>query len=101
MQMFFYLLCGHALADYSLQTDFIAKGKNRRTPIPGVPWYYIMLSHCLIHGGTVGLLTGNIYFAVIETILHFIIDVIKCEGYTNIHQDQAAHVVCKVIYSVY
>jgi len=67
----------------------------------GAPWYYIMLSHALMHGGVVGLLTGNIYFAVIETILHFIIDIIKCEGYTNIHQDQAAHIVCKAVYSVF
>lgn len=27
MTLFFYLICGHALADYSLQTDFIAKGR--------------------------------------------------------------------------
>lgn len=60
-----------------------------------------MSAHALIHGGVVGLLTGNIYFAVFETIIHFVIDVLKCEGYTNIHQDQAAHVVCKIIYSVF
>jgi hypothetical protein len=96
---FFWLLFGHFLADYALQTDFIAKGKNRHTPIPGVPWYYIMGAHAIIHGGMVGMFTGSMLFAVLETVLHFGIDVMKCEGYTNIHHDQAAHVGCKLLWA--
>ena len=34
----FWLMVGHALADYPLQGDFLAKAKNRTAPIPGVPW---------------------------------------------------------------
>lgn len=33
------LLAGHALCDYPLQGDFLAKAKNRAAPLPGVPWY--------------------------------------------------------------
>jgi hypothetical protein len=97
--VFFWLLIGHAVADYSLQTDFIAKGKNRHTAIPGLPWYYIMSAHALIHGGAVGVITGSLCLSLAETLLHFGIDVLKCEGKTNIHQDQIAHVVCKMVWA--
>ena len=116
LAVFFLLLCGHALADYSLQTDFIAKGKSRLAPPGPVPWYYIMASHELIHGGTVAgvlimafLCAGHqpllvpIAVAIVgslESVLHFGIDMLKCEGLTNIHQDQAAHVACKLLYSL-
>ena len=33
LELIFYLLCGHALADFSLQTDAMAKGKNRNRKI--------------------------------------------------------------------
>jgi hypothetical protein len=91
---------GHALADYAWQTDFIAKGKNRFTPIPGVPWYYIMAAHSMIHAGMVGLFTGRMEFAIAEFALHFMIDCMKCEGITNIHHDQAAHTACKLAWSI-
>lgn len=95
---FFYLLAGHALADYSLQTDFIAKGKNRHTSFPGMPWLYVMLAHCLIHAGIVLLLTNNIWCGLFELVAHFVLDCLKCEGKTNIHHDQIGHVLCKLAY---
>lgn len=33
--IFALMLAGHALADYPLQGDFLAKAKNRANPIPG------------------------------------------------------------------
>lgn len=96
----FWLVFGHMLADYPLQTDFIAKGKNRNTAIPGVPWYYIMTAHAFMHGGAVGLFTGSMVLAFAETVVHFFIDVAKCEGYTNIHVDQALHIVCKLLWVI-
>lgn len=37
--LFAALVAGHALADYPLQGDFLARAKNRAAPIPGVPWF--------------------------------------------------------------
>jgi len=34
MGMLFMLLCGHAVADFCLQTDSIARGKNRHSGPP-------------------------------------------------------------------
>jgi hypothetical protein len=33
------LLVDHALADYPLQGDFLARAKNHTAPIPGISWY--------------------------------------------------------------
>lgn len=33
------LVAGHALADYPLQGDFLARAKNRTAPIAGFPWW--------------------------------------------------------------
>ena len=93
-------MVGHAFCDYSAQTDFIAKGKNRHTAGPAIPWWYVMSAHALIHGGAVLAITQNIWLGLAETVLHFGLDVLKCEGITNIHLDQAAHVLCKVAWSL-
>ena len=92
------LIAGHALADYPLQTDFIAKGKNHRAPIPGIDWPIILLAHALIHGLTVYALTGSAALLVLESVLHTVIDWTKCEGLTTFRVDQALHVACKVVY---
>lgn len=96
LELFGWLLVGHALADYPLQTDFMAKGKNWKTPVPGVPWYYIMAAHCLVHAGCVALITHSAILACAEFVLHFFLDCAKCDGVTNIHLDQAGHIVCKL-----
>lgn len=107
LQTFLKLLMGHALADFALQSDAMAKGKNRHnktTPPAGqkyVPcWLYWLIAHALIHGGVVWLITNSPFFGIIETLLHFCIDGLKCEGFTNPHEDQAFHVALKLIYSV-
>jgi hypothetical protein len=104
----FLLLCGHALADFALQTDSMAYGKNRHNKPKNVPegqevckvWVYWLSSHSFIHGGMVYLITGSITLGIIETIVHWFIDFAKCENWTNIHTDQALHVLCKVLYLV-
>ena len=100
------LLIGHALADYPLQGDAIAKGKNRHSPPYGIPpgqkpcavWWHYLTAHALIHAGAVWIITGNVGFAVAELALHWAIDFAKCENWTNPHQDQALHVACKMAY---
>ena len=116
----FILLFLHALADFTFQTDIMAKLKNRGNdlkrkqqwledpnsiPIPSgqkyqLTWYYWLTAHALIQGGLIGLVFGNWYLAVIEFIVHWLIDFLKTNGYTNIHQDQGMHITLRIIYGV-
>lgn len=96
--MFFALVAAHALCDYPLQGDFLAKGKNRTTPIPGMPWQQLLGAHAAIHGGAVGLITGVWWLGLMEFAAHFIIDDLKCRSRLTFNQDQALHVVCKVVW---
>src|SRR5262249_3284745 len=120
--IFLSLLCGHAMADYALQTDFIAKGKSRKlNPDGPVPWYYILAAHALIHGLTVvmillatmpiplclrGLVRCDDFILIAamlgcgEAVAHWWIDLAKCEGLTDIHQDQLLHVACKAAIAI-
>lgn len=107
IELIFLLLFGHALADFSLQGDPMAKGKNRNKKPDYIPegqkfipcWHYWMSAHSLIHGGVVYLATGgNLLCGLIETISHFLIDFAKCENWTNPNQDQMLHVVFKAAY---
>jgi len=95
----FWLLCGHALADFSLQTDAMARGKNRHNPITPpanqkvVPcWQYWMTAHALIHAGMVGLVLQSPVIGFVYGVTHWLTDYAKCEGWTNPHTDQAIHV---------
>lgn len=103
LTLLFKLIIGHALADYALQPESMARGKCRQTSGAGKdqspPWPYWLLAHSLIHGGAVWLLTGIPLFGLIETVIHGIIDVSKCEGRISIHTDQGIHLLCKVIYA--
>jgi len=92
------LIVGHALADYPLQGDFLARAKNRAAPIPGVPWYQGLVSHALIHAGFVGVITGSLLLACFELIAHCLIDDSKCMGRISYNADQALHVACKLLW---
>lgn len=99
---FWWLLVGHALVDYPLQGEAMATEKDRHSKSPlqaQVPWFYWLTAHALIHGGAVALITQSIWLGLAETVLHWFIDFIKCDGWTNIHQDQALHVACKVVWA--
>lgn len=106
MFLLFALLIGHALADFPLQTEAMAWGKNRHNTPANIPagqkpvavWFHYLTAHALIHAGFVWLITGNVFFGVAELLLHWIIDFVKCENITNPHQDQGLHVACKVLY---
>lgn len=106
---FWYMLVGHFLADYPLQTEFITTHKN---PLHQgrVPWYYVMMSHATLHGAFVSMATAtaigqlHILFPLIlglyEVCLHYFLDVLKCVGCTSIHTDQLLHIMCKVAWAV-
>jgi len=93
----FWLLVAHAVCDYPLQGDFMAKAKNLTAPIPGVPWWIVMAAHCLIHAGGVVLVTGSLMLGCFEFVWHFGIDVAKCRGRLSFAEDQGLHVLCKVL----
>jgi len=97
--LFFWLVVGHALADYPLQGDFLAKAKNRTAPIPGFPWWQALGAHAVIHGGFVAFIAGYIWLGLAEIVLHFITDDLKCRGKIGLNTDQAIHIACKAAWA--
>ena len=98
LSLIWWLLCAHALCDFSLQTDSMAKGKNRHnvtTPPAGqkfVPcWEYWLSAHALIHGGAVTLVTSSVPLGILAAAIHWVVDFLKCDNWTNPHIDQAIH----------
>ena len=103
LEIFFLLLCGHAMADFALQSRDMAKMKSRHTPFVWegktyLIWPYVLTAHSLIHGLMVYVMTHNEYLGIAETILHFGIDQLKIDGKINLHVDQLLHVICKGVY---
>jgi len=98
MEMLWWMVVGHALADFALVTEFMARGKYRLTNPYNIwcPWYYPLGAHALVHGGAVALATGVWWLGVCETVAHAVIDHGKCEQWYGIHADQAMHMICKV-----
>ena len=99
LQLLWWLIAGHFVADYQFQSDTVAREKNRHSDTPlqkAVPWYYWLTSHAATHGVAVGLITGSAWLGMAETLAHWCIDWAKCEKWTGIHVDQALHVACKV-----
>jgi len=94
------LVGGHALADYPLQGDFLAKAKNRAAPIPGVPWWQALGAHAAIHGAFVAVITGLWWLAPCEAAIHWLTDDAKCRGKLTYNQDQAIHIGCKALWLV-
>lgn len=107
IETLFMLLVGHALADFVLQPEAMGRGKNRNNEIHSGDqsmfphWSYWMTGHSLIHGGIVFLVTGNILLGLIESLAHWVVDFLKCEGRLTMHQDQAIHVMFKVLFAAF
>jgi hypothetical protein len=93
----------HGLADFSLQSDSMARGKNRHrfdpsTVPPGQKtvnrWKYWMSAHALVNGLVFYFVFGSLLVAVLEVITHCVIDILKCENKINIFTDQLLHYGC-------
>lgn len=97
--LLFLLLVGHALADYPLQGPFLSEAKNRNTAIGKMFWPHALAAHSVIHGGFVLLLTGSLFLAMVEVVIHGVTDWLKCEGEITLNHDQAVHIACKVIFA--
>ena len=107
LEIAFWLLVGHALGDFALQSDWMAIYKshhNKNVQVlskqPGIIWLHVLSSHCLIHAGAVALATGSVVLGVLEFIAHFIIDFCKSEGLFGFHTDQILHLLCKGLWLV-
>lgn len=100
LTLFGLMLAGHALADYPLQGDFLARAKNRAAPVAGVPWYQALGAHAIIHGGFVGIITGSPWLALAEVCIHAATDDAKCTGKIGFNTDQAIHVACKAVWAI-
>lgn len=99
LELFALMVAGHALADYPLQGEFLAKAKNHRAPIEGVPFYQALGAHSAIHAGGVGIITGSICLALAEFCIHTATDYAKCDGRISFNTDQAIHIGCKVAWA--
>ena len=99
IEIFGTLVFAHCLADYPLQGDFLARAKNHKNPIAGVPFWQALFAHSIIHAGFVGLITGLWWLAVAEFVMHTAIDYVKCDDprFTFNH-DQAIHILCKIVW---
>lgn len=97
-EMLALLIAAHFLADYPLQGEFLATGKNRTKPIKGIPFWHPLTAHASIHGGFVGLITGSVWLGLAETVIHWITDDAKCRGWITYNQDQAIHITCKLVW---
>ena len=103
VELLFALLGSHAVCDFALQSDAMAKGKNRHnrtTPPPGAKyqpsWGHWLTAHALIHGAGVYVVTGIWWLGLAETVCHWIIDFNKCDNRIGMNTDQALHLLCKV-----
>lgn len=96
-----WMLIGHAVCDYPLQGDWLARAKNHnpRIVLGDSPDEDIsggaMMCHCAIHAGAVKLATGSWLLAFCELVAHGIIDYGKCDGLVGYNVDQLMHVGCK------
>ncbi len=103
-ELLFQLIFGHALADFVLQPEAMGYGKNRNDKIHDKEhslfpvWWYWLTAHSLVHGGVVYLITNSLLLGVIETVIHWVTDFSKCEGWIGFHLDQSIHIGCKLVY---
>jgi hypothetical protein len=105
MSVLFWLIVGHFVADFPLQTEWIAKYKNRHNASPAPPgqkqvpvWPWIMSAHAATHAGAVALATGSPLLGCAEFVAHWGIDWAKCEGHTGPNEDQILHLACKLVW---
>lgn len=107
------MLVGHALADFPLQGDFLARSKSPQLTVADAmasyhdrtwrrptPWTWCMGAHCAIHAGAVWFLTGSLLLGVGEFCMHWSIDLAKCRRKITFGEDQLLHLLCKALWAL-
>ena len=97
-KMWWVLAALHMLADFPLQGEFLAVGKNRHLPLGKMYWKVCLLAHSTIHGFMVYLPTNSVTLGLMETVAHAAIDAAKCENKISLNTDQALHLLCKAVW---
>lgn len=101
----FWLLVGHALGDFALQTEWMVRSKNptrkraRGSGRGDLVWVHVLSAHALIHGGAVALATGMVGLGIAETVAHWAIDYGKANRLYGFHADQLLHLACKLLWA--
>ena len=96
--LLFAFIVVHALADFPLQGDYLARVKVRSQAKQPRDWVIALSAHSIIHGGGVWLVSGSLWLGLAETCLHWLTDLSKGEGKIGDLTDQFVHVLCKAIY---
>ena len=95
-----WLWVGHFICDYPLQGDFLARGKNHTKPLEGIPWFWCLFAHGMIHAGWVYAVTSSLTLSVAELVVHMTLDWLKSNGNIDFNADQWLHMLSKVIWVI-
>jgi hypothetical protein len=107
--LLFLFICGHAIADFAIQTEWIATNKNRHVRKSLSPelqekmqviWPHLLTAHSLHHGLMVYLVSQKLSLGLAETAVHWLTDFGKCEKWYGFHADQVLHIAAKVLWTV-
>lgn len=98
--LFFAFVIAHALADFPLQGDYLARMKCRNQSSQPMDWIIPLTAHALVQAGGVWIVSGSPQVAAIELGLHWLIDLAKGEGKFGYASDQALHLLCKLVYTI-
>lgn len=104
IELFFWLLVGHAVADFALQSPYMAAAKSKVSPEGVGIWSWVLFMHGLIHGGMVAYATGYVWLGILEVIAHMLIDHAKVtgrfgSGRRSFMADQYLHIMCKLVWA--
>ncbi len=103
MELLFYLIAVHFLADFSLQSRWMADYKSPKAmPVEFAGhvdytfWIHVLTAHAFINGLCVALVTGVWWLGLCEVVAHWVIDITKCLHKINVNQDQVLHFITKL-----
>ena len=113
--MLFYLIAGHFVCDYGLQSAYMADAKGKvllewwvsrnwlvqrmtglESTVKASEWLWPLLAHCFIHGLAVAFITQSVTLGIFEVVMHFLIDWSKTVMVIPATADQLMHLFCKV-----
>ena len=98
--LFFAFAIAHALADFPLQGDYLARMKCREQAGSASEWIISLTAHSLVQAGGVWIVSGSAILGFTELCLHWLIDLGKGEGKFGYLTDQVLHLGCKLAYVV-
>ncbi len=98
--LFFAFAIAHALADFPLQGDYLARMKRRDQVSTPSEWIISLTAHSLVQAGGVWIVSGSPLLGAVELCLHWLIDLGKGEGKFGYVTDQVLHLACKLAYVI-